>query len=85
MQRNSWQPTTATGDGLEMAERHLAEAKALRDPIAAIDRFLQVVDLLQRHIGRMDTHSEFARRSMQRARLPEGSGFATQGRVTAAQ
>ncbi|MFN3890587.1 MAG: hypothetical protein ACK4MV_09325 [Beijerinckiaceae bacterium] len=69
MQEVSWRPPFGA-DELELAELRVAEAKAELDAIAAIDKILIAIELMQRHIGRMDTSSEYAERTRQRARLP---------------
>lgn len=47
-----------TGEGLDLAERYITEAKGLGDPIAAIDRYLVAIDMMHVHLGRMETASE---------------------------
>lgn len=47
-----------TGEGLDLAERYIAEAEKLADPIASIDRYLVAIDMLHVHIGRLETASE---------------------------
>lgn len=53
-----------SGEGLAIAERYLAEAKAAQEPIEAIDHYLLAIDVMQAHLGRMDTQSAFNRASV---------------------
>lgn len=43
---------------MDIAEQYIAEANALEEPISAIDRYLLAIDVMQIHIGRMDTTSQ---------------------------
>ncbi|MBX9759005.1 MAG: hypothetical protein K2Y29_09535 [Beijerinckiaceae bacterium] len=55
-----------SGDGLEIAQRYLTEAKAAQNPIEAIERYLHAIEVMQAHLGRMDTQSAFVRASVLR-------------------
>lgn len=50
-----------SGAGIDVAEAYIAQAKAAQEPIEAIDQYLLAIDLMQIHLGRMDTKSTYAR------------------------
>jgi hypothetical protein len=59
MDDNDWLAANA-GTGLDIAEDYIAEAQKF-EPLKAISTYLLAIDILQIHIGRMDTASELAR------------------------
>ena len=59
MDDNDWLAANE-GTGLDIAEEYIAEAEKF-EPIKAISTYLLAIDILQIHIGRMDTASQLAR------------------------